>query len=795
MEEFPNHPKDGERSILPKMPKESVEELRQEIIQLRQQVAELREKQAHQQVLEELWEGWSSPLVLCRADGTMMAANPMFERMLGEQAQRLPGEKLWKWLSRTAKLSNDQRERLLAWDGAKPWLGCPFLVVGNNGAEFLFKINEVVGSSDNIASYFLLIGEEASGNGFQLLSGQPSEDVRTILDNTPSSVYMKDKAGKYLFVNRQFERSMNRERGQLIGKSDHELFLPEIADVFAANDQKVIEIGSPLECEEVTTENGEERTFLSLKFPVRNEQGVVVGVCGISTDMTEKKRAQAALQHSEAKHRQLIEQLPALISVLKAGHLVFANPAVVSGLGFNTPEEILGKHVSELVIADQREQINRVIEQVEITGEPPEVREWNFVRKDGSIAVSEIRALRYEFEGETAVLAVAHDLTKRKRLEEQLRLSQRLDAVGRLAGAVAHDFNNMLIVILNTASTMRSGSLTVAASRNLAERIEEVAHRATELTRRLMLFSQRESHPAEQMNVIEVVSALEPLIQGTLTRSVQLRTMYLGQVAPVRMSRAALEQVVMNLVLNAKDAIQNQGEIAISVQIVPGKSETESNPTTETHDWVELKVVDSGCGMPEEVRKRALEPFFTTKDREHGTGLGLSIVQGIVKSAGGRLFIESVPDCGTTLRIILPVDENYYQRNSYPHSSRPSVEAKDAVILVVEDEANVREVIGEMLTEGGYRVFSACHGEEAVQIAKGLPHLDLLLTDVIMPKLSGPQVAEAISQIWPDLRVIFMSGYAGEELQAQRLNQNKVFVLEKPFGIGMLHDVVRKALS
>jgi PAS domain S-box-containing protein len=508
---------------------------------------------------------------------------------------------------------------------------------------------------------------------------------------------------------------------------------------------------------------------------------------------------------AERKFEQFLEFAPdAIVGVDPSGTIVLVNQQAEGLFGYNR-DELIGEKVETLVPERFRQAHPGYREHY---FEEPRTRamgagvELYAVRKDGSEFPAEISLSSIETEDGTLATAAVRDISDRaesereKALQEQLDQSRRLESVGQLAGGIAHDFNNILGVIMNYAEFV---SDELPADSKAAEDVEEIrraAERAAALTRQLLIFSRREVVQPELLDLCRVVSQLENLLHRALGERVELETRFEDGVAAVEADPGQVEQVLVNLAVNARDAMPDGGRLLIEVENAELDEEyAYMHPNTAAGAYVRLKVSDTGIGMDEETIERAFEPFFTTKGKGEGTGLGLATVYGIVTGAGGRVDIYSEPGVGTTIKVHLPA------RSAAPSPGRDQVKERPAgngeVILVVEDEADVRRMAERILSKGGYSVIGTTGGEEALEICRKPEQvIDLLLTDVIMPRMLGTELVEQVKTIRPELSVVFMSGYSHDVLAPQALaEQGGAAFIEKPFNSSDLLRIVRGLLD
>jgi PAS domain S-box-containing protein len=440
-------------------------------------------------------------------------------------------------------------------------------------------------------------------------------------------------------------------------------------------------------------------------------------------------------------------------------------------------------------------------------------------RKDGTTFPAEISLSALETDDGVIVSAAVRDVTdrveaqaererlesqaERERLQLRLEQSQRLESLGQLAGGVAHDFNNLLGVILNyaafvneelEAADVADGTSRWDGVRDDVNQIIRAGERATALTHQLLAFARREVVRPQVLDLNEVIREVEQLLLRSLGEHVTLKTDLEDGIWSVLADPGKIEQVLVNLAVNARDAMPGGGTLTIDTHNVEADDTFASrHPGMAPGRYVRVRVSDTGDGMPVEVRQRAFEPFFTTKTGGDGTGLGLATVYGIISQAEGSVQIYSEPGMGTTISALLPATDQVA-----PEAVAPlSVEDRGGgeTILVVEDEDPLRDVTVRILTGKGYRVHAAANGPEALQLAQGLDGIDLLLTDVVMPKMLGKELAERLTALRPDLTVVFMSGYAQPVLASNGSLDPDVRLIEKPFSAAALLEKVRKALD
>ncbi|MFI5302672.1 MAG: ATP-binding protein, partial [Polyangiales bacterium] len=422
------------------------------------------------------------------------------------------------------------------------------------------------------------------------------------------------------------------------------------------------------------------------------------------------------------------------------------------------------------------------------------VAEYRFHDADGRVHImrSAVRP-RVEHDCVVGVTGISIDVTAQRDTEEQLRAAQKMEAVGRLAGGVAHDFNNLLSVILSYTELALLDLRQEDPLRADLDEISQAAKRAAGLTRQLLAFSRRQLLQPEPLDLNELVSSLANMLRRLIGEDVELRVSAGTSVFETKADRGQIEQVLLNLVVNARDAMPDGGRVTLSTSNVWLDEHRASATDVPPGAYVELTVQDTGFGMDATTRERIFEPFFTTKGVGKGTGLGLSMVYGIVRQSGGGIFVESEPASGATFRIYLPRHEADEPAPSVTGYASRTVRGNES-ILVVEDEAALRNVVRRTLTSVGYRVIVAANAAEALDVCSQRPdQVQLVLTDVVMPGMSGRELAERLVTLCPTIKVLFMSGYTDEAIA--RHGVLGPGFLRKPFDRRTLTDCVRRTLD
>jgi signal transduction histidine kinase/ActR/RegA family two-component response regulator len=458
-----------------------------------------------------------------------------------------------------------------------------------------------------------------------------------------------------------------------------------------------------------------------------------------------------------------------------------------------TEEEMMGKPLPPAFGSrDERVRLMAALRRGELI-----TVETTRVRKDGVLINIMISAapLAGPDGSPSGVVAVIADITEQKRLEDQLRQAQKMEAVGRLAGGIAHDFNNLLTIITGYDEMLLNSLPAETRERGYAQEILNSAEKASALTRQLLAFSRRQVANPTLLDINQVISDLTKMLRRLIGEDIDLVIVPGRDVIAVKADKGHIEQIVINLVVNARDAMPAGGRITIETGLADlGPDRTPMELGAAAGRFVSMSVTDTGQGMSEEVRSRLFEPFFTTKPEGHGTGLGLSTVYGIVRQNHGDIWVYSEPGKGSSFKVYLPAEDRSPQTELDPED-RILQQGKETVLLV-EDEAGLRGMIQELLARLGYTVLTAANGLEAIRIASRHPQpIDLLLTDVVLPKESGSELAERVLRLRPHTRVLFMSGYPPETCVQHGVLQARAEFLEKPFALEALATKVRAVLD
>lgn len=499
----------------------------------------------------------------------------------------------------------------------------------------------------------------------------------------------------------------------------------------------------------------------------------------------------------EELFRLITENAVDMIAVVDShGRRLYNSPSYERILGYNIAE-LEGTTSFDQIHPEDLEKVLKAAAEARRTGHGASL-EYRMRHKDGSWRTLESRASTIVKDGEVENLVIVNrDVTERKRLEEQFRQSQKMEAIGRLSGGVAHDFNNLLGVIIGYGEVLQDGVTQDSPLRPCVEEMLNAGHRAASLTRQLLAFSRQQVMDPRVLDLNIVVRDMEKLLKRLIGEDIRLRTTLDGSLARIKADQGQLEQVLMNLAVNARDAMPAGGELNIETSnyYVDQEFARRYPYPMAVGNYVMLTVTDTGIGMDATTSARVFEPFFTTKEKGKGTGLGLSMVYGVVKQSGGYIDLHSEPGRGASFKILLPVADEPVDPQKSQTTSQDLIQGNETVLLV-EDEASLRKLTRHLLELCGYRVLEAGCGDDALRVSRqhaGAIHL--LLTDVVMPVMSGRALADQILSGRPETHVVFMSGYTGQTVGQHGVLAEGSFYLPKPFTREALARKVREALD
>ncbi len=532
----------------------------------------------------------------------------------------------------------------------------------------------------------------------------------------------------------------------------------------------------------------------------RSEDSRPISVALVLRDITDRRQAEQALKELEERFSTAFHASPAGIAIIRIhdGRFVDLNRSLLKSLGYKN-EEILGKTMADIGLWDSAERYARLVEQLELHRSAREFK-CRWIAKSGEVRDLQIAAEPMELSRESCLLIVSEDITERLKLEDQLRQAQKMEAVGQLAAGIAHDFNNILTVVQGHASLLLSDGSLASKSTESARCVSTAADRAAKLTRQLLTFSRKQVVQWRELDLNRVVQNVASMLRSLITENISLTFHYLEELPQIRGDANTLEQVLLNLVVNARDAMPRGGNLVIDTSMQTLDAETaKKHPKAKPGRFVCLTVMDTGSGMDPATLERIFEPFFTTKEFGQGTGLGLATVYGVVTQHNGWVDVTSQVGHGSLFRVYFPALSAPAPKKTEPSPEKPKEACGgDETVLVVEDELGLRMLVEAVLQKQGYKVVLAEHGVEAVRLWRQHEgRIDLLVTDMVMPEgMTGLDLSERLRAEAPDLRIVYMSGYSvdfmGNEISGVQEGLN---FLQKPYRPEQLVRVVREVLD
>jgi len=638
---------------------------------------------------------------------------------------------------------------------------------------------------------------------------QESKDlVDSIVENVPLMIFLKEAQDlRFVLFNKAGEELVGHDRKELLGKNDLGLFPPEQAAFFMAKDREVLAGGRLVDIPEepILTAKKGTRTLHTRKVCIKGADGATRYLLGISEDITERKQAAQTLRDSEERFRLLFEQAAdsiLVLDILPDGVPVIrdANGAALTLLGYER-EELTGQPLTLiepthdiLKLADARRQ--------GIRSGTRTVFEASHRCKDGTMREFECSAAEIHIGSETLAISVERDITERKRAEAereslgtQLRQAQKMEAVGQLAGGVAHDFNNALTVILGFAELSLRQLSPFDPLRHSMDQIVSAVDKSAALTRQLLTFARRQIVTPQVLDLNVAIASLAKMLPRLIGEDIELRIVPSEGLWNVNIDPSQVDQILINLVTNARDAIANTGTIAVeTANVVLGEEQCRLHAGVAPGDYLLLTVSDTGVGMDKATMEQIFDPFFTTKAEGKGTGLGLATVYGIAKQSGGFVGVYSEPGHGTTFKVYLP---RFVGAAVQPEPKKgPTTLRGTETVLLVEDEPALLEIVRESLREFGYEVLAANSPGEAILLCEThTKEIHVLLTDVVMPTMNGRDLQQRLERIRPGLRTIFMSGYTADVVAHRGIVEARVPFIQKPFTIAALAGKIRETLG
>jgi two-component system, cell cycle sensor histidine kinase and response regulator CckA len=623
--------------------------------------------------------------------------------------------------------------------------------------------------------------------------------LRLAIEASGEIVFMTDAKGTFTYVNPEFERVYGYDSSEVIGRTT-----PRLLKGGTTGPEEYALFWHRLKQSQIVrreflnrTKHGTLLIIEASANPIVDDSGEIVGFLAVQRDVTERRQVDAALEESEHRYRTLADAAhDSIFIVNRAAQIEYVNNVSAARFG-RTPDAIIGKRLEEVFPPSTAAEMWREVSTVFATADR-RLFEQRFESPTGELCLETcLVPVRVSGQGSGVhtVMGVARDVTERKALERQLMQAQKMEAVGRLAGGIAHDFNNLLTAILGYSELLQDRVHAPDVLADLDE-IKKAGEQASRLTRQLLAFSRKQPMIREVVDVSALVGEAQRILGRVLGEDIELSVIVAPGVRQVIADPGQIEQILMNLAVNARDAMPKGGRLTIATANAQlDDTFVRRHEGAVAGSYVSLTVQDAGCGMTADVLAHVFEPFFTTKPVGQGTGLGLSTVYGIVKQNGGYITIASEAGSGTTVTVFWPMSD-HLEAPALPIGTPERAPGGTETILLVEDEAGIRSLMRKTLEPHGYRILEARDVSDAMAISETHDGpIDLLLSDVIMPVLNGPDLAQRIVTRRPTIKVFYVSGFPNSLLSEQERQPRRVWFLAKPFTPQSLALKVRECLD
>jgi hypothetical protein len=757
-----------------------------------------RHRKETRDYLEKLLNYANAPIIVWDPLSRIIRFNNAFEQLTGYKADEVLGKELQMLFPEESRRESlDKIERTL---GGEYWQSVEIPILRKEGGIRIALWNSANIHADDGTTLIATIaqGQDITKRKRNEEALRESEErLQQVVENGQEWIWEVNANGLFTYASPLVETLIGYKPEEIVGKVHfYDLFHPDDREKLKKTSLEVFTHKKPFRAFVNRNVHKDGRiVWLSTSgIPMLNKEGVLLGYRGVDTDITKRRQAEETLRESEEKYRLLVSGIKDVVfEIDKDGNWIYLSPVAKDMLGYE-PEELQGKPVSEIL---QAEDVGKIVYN---GGKHPEKIDFEvrFIRKDGKEIYTRCVGRPVLDDGGKllAIKGTIRDTSERKQLEAQLRQAQKMEAVGLLAGGIAHDFRNQLTVIKGFGQMLLGQGLL---SKNEQEEVQEIlraAERSTSLVSKLMVFSRKEMLQPKVINLAEAIREMGNSLPPVIGENIRLSIVPGDRQYHIKVDPSQFEQAIMNMVINARNAMPDGGELTVETSSVKlNAGFLEGHPGAKAGRYVTVTVTDTGCGMDEETMKRIFEPFFTTGRHGEGTGLGLSMVYGFVQQSEGIIEVDSKLNKGTTFRMYFPHVGKPPQAAAVSHPSEISQQGRET-LLVVEDEEAVRQLVVASLRRNGYTVLEAGNASEALPLGEHyVGKIDMLITDVVMPGMNGVKLAGKIKAARPDINVLFITGYIGKGFMTPRMTFKKANLLLKPFDSKMLVNKVRKILD
>lgn len=615
--------------------------------------------------------------------------------------------------------------------------------------------------------------------------------MESLIEALPTPIFFKDTNHIYIGCNEAYAQFIGLPKDEILGKSVHDIAPKELSDIYRAQDEKLFDNpGIQIYEHSVKSADGNLHDVIFHKSTYKDNSGEIAGLIGVMLDITALKRADRALRESEARYRQLADVTFEAILFHDKGFLLHANKQFFEMFGY-TFEELHGKQLVDILFTPERAQSVKA----RIDSASTEAYETVGVRKDGEEFPIEVRVRIRDVDGRQIRATALRDLTQRKALERQLAHAHKMEAIGTLAGGIAHDFNNILQIILGYAEIIQESDHFSQEIETELKDIVKAASSGAELVQRLLTFSRKTEFKFLRINLNARIEQLQKMLGRIIPKMISIELDLDDDIATIMADPTQIEQILLNLAVNARDAMPEGGKFIIETRNIDlDKEYCKANIGAKPGKYVLLSVTDTGVGLDKETLEHIFEPFYTTKGVGEGTGLGLAMVYGIVKEHGGYIKCYSEPSMGTTFKIYFPAIEDHDKAQIFPEVSQ--IKGGQETILIVDDDEPIRAMGKKVLGKAGYNVIEASNGEEGLDMYKEkINDISLVILDLIMPKMGGVECLKKLLEMNPNLKIIIASGFSINGQGREALENGAKGFLNKPFNTTDLLSIVRETLD
>jgi len=774
---------------------DQVSEIREHLQAL---IAETNKIQEERDQFRSYLENAIDTIAILDLDGRVIYTTENWARQLGIDSKDVHHERIFERFMHPEDAPKAQEFFQATIDTKQSQSGFEYRIRHSDGSWrwHMASISPIFNESGEVES-IVSIGRSIHKQKIAEIQVRESEaHLRLILDTMHEGVIMVDNSDRILYVNQSLCDLYGFTAEEMIGKIGYEqMVVPEDHHtIVEKNEQRLSGMADDYEVRG-RTKSGK-LIWLSISgAPLKDDGGVVIGSVGIMTDITQKHKILQALLRSEEKYRHLFEN--SLAGVFQSSfqdQYLNVNPAFATMFGFESPKEMI-ESVSDIkalyVDPEEREDMKRKLVQDGFV----ENYELELKRKDGRhLWISLYAKFGTDEDGNLMVEGTCMDITESKSLKEQLLASQKMEAIGKLAGGVAHDFNNLLTIILGYTEDIMENLNPSSQLYGPTDEIMKAGLRAANLTRQLLAFSRKQIIQNKEVNFNSIVNNLRGIISRLIGEEIQVSFLLNDDLANVKADPSQIEQVLINIVINAREAMSTGGQLTIKTanQDVDA-TYTEFYPKLKVGKYVMLSISDTGHGMDKDTLSHLFEPFFSTKDKSQGSGLGLASAYGIIVQTGGVIIPYSEPGKGTTMKILLP--ELLHAAAEHSESPMPSsLKGKGQKILVVEDEEALCRIVQKMLQNLGYSVESTGSSLDALKRLDSGEQFDLVITDVVMPEMNGKELADAMLKLNPAQKILFVSGFADDVIAQHGILDPSLPFIQKPFSAKTIAPTIQKLL-